>query len=348
MRLKMINKDKKMIGIYVKSLFVFLILISFSGCGASASGVKTDLDEKWINNPPADNAKYFYALGYGETQKDAKSDALSVISAKISVDVSSSFLSSVTATRHGDNEDVLRESKNDVLSKAKSIEYTDVKVVNSKKYVSEWVLLVSVDRDILTKSYERKLDKVDDKLKQEWQFFLGADIFEKLKLSVNINKYLKETDEYFALLYALKQNYDDSRYKSRYLDYTKEMRKAQNELVFKIVFDENSKSLASLIKTKLSAKNITFNYSKYNAKINITTKAKKRKYESSNDSFKNLTFALRLTTIKVSNKNGEELSNTVYKTKDGSKHGFKDAIQKTAKYEKMLAKKGIIRFLTGN
>lgn len=344
----MITKDKIMTKKYIKNLSIFLIFIFFTGCGASSSIAKNDVDNKWINNPPADNAKYFYAVGYGETQKNARSDALSTISAKISVEVSSSFLNSVTATRQGNNETVLRETKSDVLSKAKNIQYTDVKIIKSKKDTSGWALLIAVDRDILAKNYERKLDKVDDKLKQEWQFFLDAGIFEKLKLSVNINKYLKETDEYFALLYALKQNYNDKAYKSRYIEYTKKMRESQNKLAFKIVWDENSKSLASLIKTKLSAKNITFNDLKYNAKIKIITKVKKRKYESTNDNFKNLTFALRLTTIKVFDKDENELSSTVYKTKDGSIYGFKDAIQKTAKYEKILAKKGIIRFITGN
>lgn len=333
---------------YLKSFFVFLILIIFSGCGTLASGVKSDMNVQWIDNPPADNAKYFYAVGYGKTQKDAKSDALSIISAKISVDVSSSFSNSVTAIRQGDNESVLRETKNDVISKSKNIEYTDVKVIKSKKNDLGWVLLVEVDRDILTKTYERKLDKVDNKLKQEWQFFLDADIFEKLKLSVNINRYLKETDSYFPLLHALNQNYDDSAYTSRYLNYTKEMRKAQNKLVYKIVWDENSKNLASLIKTKLSAQNAIFSNSKYNVLISITTKVKKRKYESTNDNFANLTFALRLTTIKVTTKNGDEVSSTVYKTKDGSSEGFKDAIQKTAKYEKKINEIGIIKFITGN
>jgi len=333
---------------YLKNLFLFFALTFFGLYGVLASEIKSSASMAWINNPPADSAKYFYAVGYGDTQKDAKSDALSTISAKISVDVSSNFSSSVTATRQDGDESVLKETKNDVVSKSKNIEYTDVKVVESTKDGSQWVMLIEVDRDVLTKTYERKLDKVDDKLKQEWQFFLDADVFEKLKLSVNINKYLKETDSFFPLLHALNQNYDDSAYRSRYLNYTKEMRNAQNELVFKIVSDKNSQSLASLIKTELSAQNATFNNSRYNVLINITTKAKKRKYKSTNDKFAKLTFALRLTTIKATNKDGDEVSSTVYKTKEGSSEGFKDAIQRTAKYEKKINEIGIVKFITGN
>ena len=161
----------------IKSIFLFVALILFSACGAAASGAKSSAAMSWINNPPADDAKYFYAVGYGETQRDAKSDALSTISAKISVDVSSNFSNSVTATRQSGNEDILQETKNEVVSKSKNIEYSDVKVQESVQESGQWVLLVQVDRAILTATYERKLDKVDTKLKTEWKFFKEAKIF---------------------------------------------------------------------------------------------------------------------------------------------------------------------------
>ncbi len=334
----------------IKSLFVLFALVFLSACGASASAANANdnSNESWVNHPPADTSKYFYAVGYGETQKDAKSDALATISAKISVDVASNFSSSVTATRMDGDEEVLKSTKNEVISKSKNIEYTDVKVKKSLHKDDEWIVLVEVDRDVLTKTYERKLKKIDDKLKAEWEIFKNADPFEKLKLSVTIDKYLKETDAIFPLLHALNPNYDDSAYTKRYLRYTKEMRKARDELVFKIEADENSQSLASLIRSELSAHNAVFSDKNYNTLIKITTKAKKRKYPSANEEFAKLTFALRKTTIKVLDKDGNVVSNTVYKTKDASPDGFEDAIAKTAKYEKKIKQKGIFAFITGN
>ncbi len=334
----------------IKSLFVLFALVFLSACGVSASAANANESEteSWVNHPPADTSKYFYAVGYGETQKDAKSDALATISAKISVDVASNFSSSVTATRQDGDEEVLQSTKNEVISKSKNIEYTDVKVKKSLHQDDEWIVLVEVDRDVLTQTYERKLKKIDDKLKAEWEVFQNADPFEKLKLSVTIDKYLKETDTIFPLLHALNPNYDDSKYTNRYLKYTKEMRNAREKLVFKIEADENSQSLASLIRSKLSAQNIVFSDKNYNTLIKITTKAKKRKYPSANEEFAKLTFALRNTTIKVLDKEGNIVSNTLYKTKDGSPDGFEDAIAKTAKYEKKIKEKGIIAFITGN
>ncbi|MBU0720062.1 LPP20 family lipoprotein [bacterium] len=333
---------------YLKFLYIFLALTFLSACGASASPSKESVAKGWLNNPPSDTSAYFYAVGYGETQKDAKSDALATISAKISVDVASSFSSSVTASRQSGNEDVLSETKNEVLSKSKNIEYSDVQVQESHNDAKQWIVLVKVDRDVLFQNYERKLEKVDSLLKAEWEVYQDAGFFEKLKLSTTIERYLKETDGFFPLLHALKSRYDDSAYTARYMDYTKEMRKAKDELVFKIRADKNSESLASLIRSELSAQNATFSDKNYNVLIDISTIAKMKKYPSANEKFANLTFALRKTVIKASDKNGNIVSNAVYKTKEGSSEGFEDAINRTAKYEKMIHQTGIFSFLTGN
>ncbi len=334
---------------YMKTLLIFFTLSFFSACGAAASpSVNKNTALSWFDNPPSDTTKYFYGVGYGKTQKDAKSDALATISAKISVNVASNFSNSVSANRQSGDENILSTTKSEVVSRSKDIEYSDVKVKKSLNDGKKWIVLVEVDRAILTATYERKLDKVDSKIKAEWEIYQDAGYFEKLKLSSVINNYLKQADGIFPLLHALNQNYDDSKYSSRYMNYTKEMRKAQNELVFKIKSDENSEPLASLIRSKLSAKNATFNSKNYNVLISITTKAKKRKYKSTNDKFAKLTFALRKTLIKATDRDGNVVSNVVYKTKSGSSEGFKDAIARTAKYEDMIAKKGIISFITGN
>lgn len=331
---------------YKNTLFSFIALIFLSACGASAAPVNAA--QVWMQNPPSDTTKHFYAVGYGETQKDAKSDALATISAKISVEVASSFSSSVSATRQGSDESVLAETKSNVVSKSKNIEYTDVKVEESYHDGKQWSVLVEVDRDVLVATYERKLAEVDRKIKSEWNFYKEADFFEKIKISVNIDKHLKETDSFFPLLHALKPSYDDSVYTSRYQEYTNEMRRAKNDMVFKITYDQNSETLASLIKSRLSAENITFNNKNYNVHIDITTKAKMQKYPSTNKQFANLTFALRDTLIKATDKNGNTVSNTVHKTKEGSSAGFEDAIARTGKYEQKINKIGIFPFITGN
>lgn len=329
---------------YLKTFFLFLALF-FIGADLSAS---SNASMSWLNSPPSDTQEYFYAVGYGETLNDAKNDALATVSAKISVSVASSFSSSVSASRQNGNEELLSESKNEVISQSKNIEYTDVKIQESFNDGKQWIALVEVDRAILTKTYERKLDLVDSKLKAEWEVFSSSGVVERLKLSSAINRYLKETDTFFALLHALNSRYDDGKYTARYVNYTKEMRKSKNELVFKIKSDTASQQLASLVRSELSKENVTFNDKNYNILIDISTKAKEQKYQSENREFANLTFALRDTLITASDKNGNIVSSIVHKTKESSPVGFNDAVAKISKYEAKIKQIGIMAFITGN
>lgn len=330
----------------LKNLLFAIGLLFLSACGALNASQKNG--EDWVNNPPADNPLYFYGVGYGETLEDAKNDALSGISSKISVSVASTFNSSVTATRVGDQEEVLKNIKNDVVAKSKEIEYSNVKVIKSKKVGDEYVVLVEVNRDDLARSYKRKLEKIDDKIQTEWELFKKASPFEKLKIANNIERYLKQTDTIFPLLHTLDESFDDSNYTKRYKMYTKAIRQAKNNLKIKIVSDENSESLVSLLKEKLSEEGVKLSERGYNVLLKITTKAKKRKYRSSNPKFDNVVFALRKTTIKAYDSDGNVISNVVYKTKEGSTEGFEDALAKTEKYKKKIAQMGVFNFITGN
>ena len=330
----------------LKNLLIVLGVFFLSACSSLNASQKESVD--WTQNPPADTPFSFYGVGYGDTLEEAKNDALSGISSKISVSVASTFNSSVTATRVGNDEEVLKNIKNDVVAKSKEIEYSNVKVVKSKKTEDGYVVLVEVNRDDLARSYKRKLDKIDDKIQTEWELFQKASAFEKLKIANNIERYLAQTDTIFPLLHILDESFDDSKYTKRYKMYTKAIRKAKNSLKIKIVSDENSESLVSLLKEKLSDEGVKLSNSNYNVLLKITTKAKKRKYRSSNPKFANVVFALRKTTIKAYDAEGNVISNVVYKTKEGSTEGFEDAIAKTAKYEKKIAQMGIFNFITGN
>jgi hypothetical protein len=330
----------------IKELLLTFILVFFSACGAVAS-VK-DNSQDWVNNPPSDDAYYFYGLGRGDDLKTAKSDALSYISSNISVNVASTFNSSVTAQRYGDNEEVIKDIKSDVVSKSKEIEYTNVKILKSKKTDDGYVVLVRVDRKELAQNYKRKLDSIDNEIKTQYGFFQKASPFEKIKIASKIEELLKKTDEIFPLLHTIDKSFNDKPYINRYTNYTKEIKKAKNNLVIGFKYDENSQSLVDLLRDYLSKEGIKFNNNNYDVLIKITTKAKKRKYRSTNEKFANLVFALRKTTITAEDKNGNILSEVVYKTKEGSNLGFEDAIAKTKKYEKKIKQLGVINFIVGN
>ena len=327
---------------------VVLGLIFFGGC-ASASSVHDQQKEAalaWVSSPPSDTAQYYYGVGEGKSITEAKNSALADVSSRISVSVNSTFSSSVSATRLGDNETVASKVKQDVLAKSKEIEYSNVDVQESANNDGVWYVLVQVDRAQLAQNYIDKLTKIDNDLKNEWDIFSSASLFEKLKLSTKINSLMAQTDTIFALLKAIKPTFDDSVYATRYTSYTKEIRNAQNAIVFSIQADTNSQTLASLIRSELSKANYKFSATAYNVLVKITTSAQEQKIDSANLEYAKLTWALRTTTIEAYNQSDIRVSNAVVKTKQASENGFLDAINRTKKYEDIIAREGIVSFLT--
>ncbi|WP_345993040.1 LPP20 family lipoprotein [Sulfurimonas sp. HSL-1716] len=331
----------------LRMIALFLGLLIFASCnGASESLPQNTAAAAWINSPPGDTPAYYYGVGEGKTQTDAKNNALADISSRISVSVDSTFTSSLSASRLGDNEDVLSKVKQDVVTKAKEIEYSNVGIEESYDDGKRWHVLVKVNREDLARTYITKLKKVDERIMNEWEIFSSSTVFEKLKLSNKINAMLNETDNYFPIIKIIKPNFNDSRYLSRYKMYTKEIREAQNDLVFKIQSDENSKSLASLIRSELSLENFKFSDRAYNVLIKIRTHAVAKRIASANPQFAKMVWAFRTTTIEAYDKTGKRVSNAVVKTKSGSPDGFSDALQRTKKYEDIIAREGIISFIT--
>ena len=207
---------------------------------------------------------------------------------------------------------------------------------------------MEVNRDDLSRHYKEKLNHIDEKIRLEWENFASASPFERLKIAARMEEFMQEADGYISLLHILDEDFNDKSYKQRFKKYTKAVFKAKKDLKIKIVNDENSESLASLVRESLSDAGIHLSRNNYNVVIKITTKAKKKRYRSTNPKFKNVVFALRKTVIRAYDRDGNVISNVVYKTKEGSSDGFEDAIAKTAKYEKKIAQMGIIDFLTGN
>lgn len=331
----------------IKAVVILLGLFIFASCnGASISEQQNAASAAWVSSPPGDTSRYYYGVGDGKTQTDAKNNALADISSRISVSVNSTFSSSLSASRLGNDEEVLSKVKQDVVTKAKEIEYSNVGIEDSYNDGTAWHVLVKVDREELARTYITKLKKVDEKIMNEWDIFSGSTVFEKLKLSNKINDLLNETDNYFPIIKIIKPNFQDSVYLNRYKMYTKEIREAQNNLVFKIQADENSRSLASLVRSELSLENFKFSDKIYNVLIKIRTKAVKKHIASANPQFAKMTWALRTTTIEAYDKTGKRVSNAVVKTKSGSPDGFEDAISRTKKYEDIIAREGIIHFIT--
>ena len=294
---------------------------------------------------PLDTDKYYYALGQGETQKESRENALAFISEKISVSIASSFTLSSSVTQQDEHTMLLSDSKNDISSKSDTIKYTHVKTLETQEKDGIHSTLVRVDRAILFSSYKEKLDLINKDLRETYQLYLTQDKFERLKSSLSIKNNIKNAQVLLPILHAININYSSKKLLENFGIYEKTVQFDYNSLVFNIKYDKNSSNLASLLEEKLGELGISSNLNNFTYIIDLTTKAKKRKYKSTNKKFSQLTFALRLTTINIKDKEGNLLNKNIHKTKEASSEGFKDAILKNKKYNQMIEKVGVVSFL---
>lgn len=294
---------------------------------------------------PLDTDKYYYAIGEGITKSQAKESALALISENITVSISSSFKLSSTLVEQGKDSLLLSESKSDISSISNEIEYTNVKVLEVEKKNSLYTILVQIDRELLFKNYHKELIDLDLELQKKFETYSKEDKLTKLSISVDIENKISEIEALLPTLHAINTQYDSTPNTTRYRSYKESIKKDFQNISFSIKTDKNSKNLALLIKEKLYEKGISYDTQSDEFTIELTTKAKKRKYKSTNEKFSKLTFALRLTTIKILDKYSKPIHTTIRKTKEASSKGFQDAINKRSKYKKIIQKIGIVPFI---
>jgi len=332
-------------------LVVLLITALFFGaCGGGGPSVEKQENtaSDAFMQAPSDNAQFFYALGEGDSIRLAKNNALGDIASRISVSISSSIDNQLSVNREDGVESSSQDIKTRVNAVAKTIEFSGVSVEETRKKEDSVEVLVKVDRDVLYKSYEKKLKRLDTGIAKEMGVIHNSSVFFQLKLSFKTRENMAKAEEYLLLLEAMSPRFDDKTYRKKYASYEDRLKDIQNKAVFSIKADKNSASLASLIKEKLSADNIKLSDNKANVKIRLSTKAELKNYKSSNSKIAKMKIVVRTTTIKAVDAKGVSLSNNVVKTKAASSQSKEEAISQTKQYEKLIEKDGILSFLSGN
>lgn len=329
------------------SLFKLLgaAMLTLSGCSTATAAA--DTAQAW--QAPKDTARYYYAVGEGISKDAAKNSALSDISSRISVTIEATGVVEKLYEDDGEDERIRETMKNTVTSRARTIEYTNVKVEQAERIAERWHVLVRVDRKELFDHYLAKLVEQDKALDIEYDLFKQREIFGRIKTAKAVETALTEPKSTLVLLRTIHPAYDAASYADKYDAVTRDLRRQRTDAVFHIASDKNSKTLETLIKDRLSDQNIkTAGAAAANINLTLSTTVKERKIKSTNPKYQNSILVFRTTTIEVKDRAGNVISNNVVKTKSVSNQGVESAINQTRPYEKLIDKQGILSFLSGN
>jgi hypothetical protein len=328
----------------IVSLIIAVGILLFTGCAGSGADVKP-VETKSMR-VPSDSLKYYYASGEGENEDVARNRALSSIASRILVTISSDVSSEQMVKRVDNDEHVESQIRSRVDAKAKTIDFTGVSVIDSKEIDGSYHVLVRVDREVLFKSYNKKLKEQDEKLRLEFKRYSKSALFSKLKMSDSIKDMIIDAQATITILRAMNPNFDDKAYQQRYATYHEKLKTTLASAVFSIKSDKNSKGLENLIRDSLSAENIKTSTNNANVKLSIKTSYQIKKYKSANSKLAKLKFVIRSTSLKVRDNRGRVISNNIVKTKAAAPT-VDDALTQTKQYEKLIKESGIINFIAG-
>ncbi len=144
------------------ALSASLVGLSLTGCQSVPIEQITTIEATptypgWYQSPPADSQAYLYGMGEGKTASAATKDALSYLSAKLSVSVTSK--TDLQKTLHTGVYEYQNTNLNKTIStQVKDIEINHFEQVNMKQIAyQKFIVLIKVDKRKLTHSFQQKL-----------------------------------------------------------------------------------------------------------------------------------------------------------------------------------------------
>jgi len=336
----------------VASLFTIFLI----GCaGGSNSSVSTPIQSNnlpsWAINATPSNPLYYYAVGEGSSKDEAKKNALKQISSQISVTISSS----TTSTKIATNTQYSKKIEDITKSSTKKINFTGAKVLKYALSNGTWYANTQVDRNILFEAQKSTMLSEYTKSKKLWNRLVKNNVLELFKEFKNLNTNISKVMAILPILKSINNNFDTKIYmntmesirldvlnkKAKAIVYVK-TKNAFNEkaIVEKAFSDFGIKSIKRLSNVK-NKNNLLL--------VSIDKKVKPATNRFKSRKMKNVKFAdVTLTITTFEGKGKIKLAQNIIHLKNGSRDSYKDAKNKTKKFELEIEKKGILNILLSN
>lgn len=335
------------------TIFIPLALFFLLGCQANPSQ-QSSVSTKPVNQAlivPSDTSSFFYADGIAATEPEAQNSALSKIANRISVSVESKSQTSLNVKGRGENETVDKAYQNQINTKTREIDFTNVNIINQKRMNNQIQVVVRVDRKALINNYQNKIEKTQYELNQDFSLYQAASPFQQLKSNKALLGKLADLNAYLYIMGVLdpqKKN-DDAKTLSRKI--VSDIQRRKQDVTFKIVHDNNSQALAKMIAENLTAKGYTINSNAKDSEaiqILLKTAYEPYKFKTTSAQYANLIMVNRTTKLAVIDEissNKKVISSRLMQTRGISSTTQEDAIQDRKPYQMLLEDKDIIDFL---
>lgn len=331
-----------------KILFGLSVATLMLGCMAAPSkqtstSVAKTQSEMMV---PGDNANYFYADGFGDSQVTAQNDALAKIAARISVSVKSQSETNLSVTMKDGDESVDQTYRNQVLTQTQDIDFVGVELFDQQAIGAQVQVLVRVNRPALVQHYRNKLNTAHGQLDNDFKLYKNTSLFEQLKNSRAILSQSADLTSILSIMQVLQPKFSEPKATSLTQAIYQHMSELKQIAVFVVVADANSQGLAKLIEQQLTAEN--YKVAKTgNVKIQLLTSATPVSVRTTDARVASLKMVNRETSMTVTDVQNRTVSKRNVKTRGVSPQSEQAAVQDTTPYSRLIGDKSIIDFISG-
>ena len=322
--------------------FVFLM----SGCGGAAGPSTSELP-KWFLNPPASNPVFYYGVGEGESIDAAKANALAQIGGAISVSVSSDLEINTNVSNDVVNENIKSQTKSSI----EKIKFTGAEVVENAQSGAKIYTLVRVDRGVLFAAQKSEMDISYKKMNSLYESSTNGNVLDLMKNTKTIHKLANNVSVKLPILKAINADFNKAKYEKEILDILGTTRDAKRQAMV-YVTHTGAKGEAAVVKNYISSYGMTLVSSPKSVKnknnllkLHISKTAKKENIKTTDPRLMGASFAKVVVTLDTKDHANKTLANNRIEVINISKDGYEAAVVKTAKFEREIKRRGILKIL---
>ena len=326
---------------YLVSLFLALHILS--GCGATKQvSVKPKTLPSWYTQPQASTSTILYALGEGETKKEAIAEALSFMASTLSVKISSSYNAKTVVkegTTRNSSDGVYRS---EIQSDVAEIRISNYEVIESQSLgFKRYAVVVKSDKRKLFQSMKQELDQKFLMINKDEESLKNADALKKLVFYRESKNSLTSLPNTLIVMNVLNPSFEGDEYiRSSQILSSKYQDIVQN-ISFSVLANSEAQNLRAVVSSALSEKRLRIKESKSEMHYTISIHAKIERADAYG-------FTLARTAINFTTKNSKGAIVGTHKANitGQSSQGYAIAKQNLSiKLTQLIKKEGIAKVL---
>jgi hypothetical protein len=290
---------------------------------------------------------FYYGVGEGVSADAAKANALAQIGGAISTSISSDMEINTNVSNDIVDENIISQTKSSV----EKIKFTGVNVVENRMVGNKVYSQVKVERSVLFASQKAQMDKSYNKMKSIFASARGGNVLELIKNTSELKNYANIVNQKLPILKAINQDFDKQKYEKNILDILSVTRDAKKKAMV-YVTDYDAKGYADVVKKHISSYGMALVSSPNSArnknnllKLHVSKTSKEENIKTTDPRLRGASFAKVVVTLDTKDYTNKTLANNRIEVLNISKDGYAQAVDKTAKFEREINRRGILKIL---